>query len=150
MECATRWMATGAVMCGLSVALGAFAAHGLDGYFAKKYADAKPRQVAGVDTPRSLKSLDDFKTGARYQMYHGLGLLAVGLLMRHRNSRRLTLTAWCFSVGNLLFAGGLYAYTLSGIVLLGAIPPPIGGTLYLVGWIMLTVELIRGSETLAT
>lgn len=134
------WPAIGALFCGLSVALGAFAAHGLDGHFAKKYANSDPRTVAGMQVPRAVKSLDDFKTGARYQMYHGLGILAAGILMqRGGRQRALQAAAWCFLLGNFLFAGGLYVYTLSGLKIVGMIPPPIGGTLYIIGWVCFAI-----------
>lgn len=127
------WIALGALMAGLSVALGALAAHGLDGYFATKYADAIPRKVAGVDVPASQKYLMDFKTGAEYQMTHALGLIGVGLLIRQKRSGLFTLAGWAFLVGIVLFSGLLYALTLTGQRWLGAIVP-IGGVSFLVGW----------------
>jgi uncharacterized membrane protein YgdD (TMEM256/DUF423 family) len=137
------WLAIGTVCCGLSVALGAFAAHGLDGFFAKKYAGAEPRSVAGMEVPRAVKYLDDFKTGARYQMYHGLGILAVGILLPSSGRpRALKAAAWCFLLGNILFAGGLYVYTISGLRIVGMIPPPIGGTLFIIGWICFTAGVL--------
>ena len=71
-----NWLLMGAIMGGLSVVLGAFAAHGLDGVFAKKYA-GQTRVVAGETVPLPKKFLNDFKTGAEYQMTHSLALLAV-------------------------------------------------------------------------
>lgn len=145
------WLPIGALCCGLSVALGAFAAHGLDGYFAKKYTDAEPRSVAGMEVPRAVKYLDDFKTGARYQMYHGLGILAAGILIpRSARPRALQAAAWCFLLGNVLFAGGLYVYTVTGLRIIGVIPPPIGGTLFIIGWICFTVGVIGPTRAPST
>ena len=121
------WIRVGAVTCGLSVALGAMAAHGLEHVFVSKYADAEPRVVAGVETPLAAKYVADFKTGARYQMYHGLALIVCGLLMRIKKRRGLNAAAWCFLLGTILFSGGLYLYTLTGDVFWGAGPPPLGG-----------------------
>ena len=103
------WIALGALMAGLSVALGALAAHGLDSFFAGKYAHAEPRKVAGVDVPASQKYLADFKTAAEYQMTHALGMIGVGLLIRQKKSGLLTLAGWAFLIGILLFSGFLYA-----------------------------------------
>lgn len=123
----------GSLSCGMAVALGAFAAHGLDEYFAKKYAGAPPRNQAGVEVPASLKYLNDFKTGAEYQMTHGLGLLIAGCLGLSRPCRSLRLASWSFFLGIVFFSGALYVLTLTGQRWLGMIAP-IGGTLFIVGW----------------
>lgn len=138
---ANQWITIGAVLAGLAVAAGAFAAHGLDGYFAKKYADAEPRTVAGVQVPASQKYLADFKTAAEYQMYHALALLAVGLLARAQPSTWLTVAGWSFFGGIVLFSGLLYALTLTGQRWLGAIVP-IGGVAFLVGWAALAIGAV--------
>ena len=45
------WLLLGAILGGLSVGLGAFAAHGLDGVFVQQYA-GQTRVVAGETVPR--------------------------------------------------------------------------------------------------
>ncbi len=136
-----RWLSTGAVLAGLAVAAGAFAAHWLDGYFAKKYA-GETRLVAGREVPRSEKSLHDFKTGAEYQMYHSLALLAVGLLVERRQTRWLTVAGWTFLGGIALFSGSLYLLTLTGVTKWGMVTP-IGGVLFLVGWATLAIGAVK-------
>jgi len=135
---ANSWITLGAILGGLAVAAGAFAAHGLDHYFAEKYASTEPREVAGVKVPAAQKYLADFKTAAEYQMYHALALLAVGLLARTQPSTSLTIAGWSFLGGIAIFSGCLYALTLTGHRWLGAIVP-IGGVLFLVGWTALAV-----------
>ena len=66
----SRWTSLGAIFCLFSVAFGAFAAHGLDRVFVEKYAGLS-REVGGQTLPLAAKFLNDFKTGAEYQMYHG-------------------------------------------------------------------------------
>jgi uncharacterized membrane protein YgdD (TMEM256/DUF423 family) len=128
------WFRIGAVLGGLAVAFGAFAAHGLDDYFAKRYRDLPPKAAAGFAVPASWKYLQDFKTGAEYQMYHSLALLAVGLAAARTTRRRaLNLAGGCFVAGIVLFSGSLYVLTLTGDTH-WAIATPIGGTLFLVGW----------------
>ncbi len=131
----SKWITAGAVLAGLAVGLGAFAAHGLSDQFAKQYANAEPREVAGVKIPASLKYLEDFKTGTEYQMYHALALIGVGLLMRSsdKKNRFLNVAAWSFLVGIAIFSGFLYLLTLTGQRWMGAIVP-IGGVAFLVGW----------------
>ncbi len=127
------WIVLGAVLAGLAVAAGAFAAHGLDGFFKAKYASTPAREVAGVAIPAAQKYLQDFKTGAEYQMYHALGLLAVGFLAQSRKSRAAAVAGWSFLLGIMVFSGCLYLLTLTGQRWLGAIVP-IGGVAFLVGW----------------
>lgn len=135
------WIFWGAVFAGLSVALGSLAAHGLDGYFAKFYADAPPRLVAGIPVPAAQKYLTDFKTGAEYQMYHALGLIGIGLLAGQRRRRAFDVAGVAFVIGILLFSGMLYLLTLTGQRWLGMIVP-IGGTAFIVGWCSVIAGLL--------
>ncbi len=110
------FISIGAILAGLSVAGGAFASHAL-----------KERL--------SDRALEIFETGSKYQMYHALALLIVGLLLSRAEvgSPLLNIAGWAFIAGILVFSGSLYALSLSGIKLLGAIAP-LGGVAFLVGW----------------
>ncbi|MBI3864763.1 MAG: DUF423 domain-containing protein [Planctomycetia bacterium] len=151
MTCSKCWLVLGAILAGLAVAAGAFGAHGLDSHFHKKYAfDEYKKEIPiyGHDKivsrmPLAEKYLADFKTGAQYQMYHGLALLAVGILARLRPSRGLTAAGWCFLLGCVGFSGGLYAYTLTGATWFGMTIVPLGGVLFLAGWATLAISLWR-------
>lgn len=144
MSDARRWLMLGAILGGLSVALGAFAAHGLDGHFVDKYA-GQTRVVAGETVPLSKKFLADFKTGAEYQMTHSLALLVVGLLAVRRPSRSLTVAGWSFTLGIMLFSGSLYVLTLTGVTKLGMVTP-FGGVAFLVGWTALAIAAVQKTE----
>jgi uncharacterized membrane protein YgdD (TMEM256/DUF423 family) len=100
---------------GLTVAIGAFGAHAL----------APLLQASG--------RTETFETAVKYQMYHTLALLAVGLLLFRVEQPALQVAAWCFFGGILIFSGSLYTLCLTGVTWLGAITP-IGGTLMIVGW----------------
>ncbi|QSQ18764.1 DUF423 domain-containing protein [Pyxidicoccus parkwayensis] len=117
------WLVVGAVNGFLSVAAGAFGAHAL-----------KAR------LPQDLLVI--FETGARYHMYHALGLVAVGLLGQLRPSPLLSGAGWAMLVGIVLFSGSLYALALSGVRVLGAITP-LGGLGFLAGWLLLAVAAWR-------
>jgi len=119
------WFGIGAIAAGVSVALGAFGAHGL-----------KTR----VD-PAMLAA---FETGVRYQMYHSLALLAVGLAASCRESPWLDRAGWLFLAGIVVFSGSLYVMTLTGMRWLGAIVP-LGGLAFILGWAALAVAALRGS-----
>lgn len=114
----------GAVMSGLAVAAGAFGAHAL-----------RARLAPG--------DLLAFETGARYQMYHGLALIAAGWVAERWPGPLSSAAGWCFVVGILLFSGSLYALTLSGVRMLGAITP-LGGLAFLAGWACLAMAALRG------
>lgn len=98
----------------LAVALGAFAAHAL-------------KARLGADL------LATFEVGVRYQMYHALALLAVGLVYKAWPGRLLAASGWLFVIGIVVFSGSLYVLSLSGIRWLGAITP-LGGIAFLAGW----------------
>ena len=138
----------GAILGGLAVGAGAFGAHGLESYFGTKYADAKPKVVAGAEVPAAQKYLADFRTGVTYHMWHALGLIAVGLLARTQPSTSLTIAGWSFVVGILLFSGALYVLTIGGPRWLGVpwgLVAPFGGTAFLVGWVAFAIGAIGGT-----
>jgi uncharacterized membrane protein YgdD (TMEM256/DUF423 family) len=125
----TSWVRVGAILGGLSVIMGAFGAHGLE-----KYLDDYSKAV--------------FETAAKYQMYHALALLAVGILALHgRSGLVLNLAGWSFLLGTLIFSGTLYTLSLTGIRWLGAITP-IGGLGLILGWFLLAIA--AGSPAKAT
>lgn len=118
-----KLLALGALSGGIAVALGAFAAHALK---------------ARLD-PLLLVT---FETGARYQMYHALALLAVGCLAERASSRLLAASGALFVAGTLLFSGSLYALALTGSRGLGAVTP-FGGVAFLAGWLCLGLAALR-------
>ncbi|WP_196252354.1 DUF423 domain-containing protein [Haemophilus influenzae] len=98
------------------VALGAFAAHGL-----KNILD--------------VKALSWIDTGLEYQMFHTIAVLAVALsALRDNKFARLSMSSWL--IGILLFSGSLYALAFEASNVIVWITP-IGGTLFLIGWISL-------------
>lgn len=122
------WIRIGAILGGLSVALGAFAAHGLE-------SSLKASEPVG-DYPVERR-LQVFETGARYQMYHALAILGIGLIaLSGRGGAPIQVAGWSFLAGTLIFSGSLYALGYTGIKWLGAITP-IGGVGFLVGWVAL-------------
>ena len=136
------WLVCGAVMAGLGVAFGAFAAHGLDRHLQAVYSPDDVRTIAGLTVPAAWKYLQDFKTAAEYQLTHALALLAVGLLARDSSRRSLTIAGWSFLLGIVLFSGSLYVLALTGVRVLGAITP-FGGVSFLLGWASLAVAVSR-------
>lgn len=132
MCCSRLWITVGALLGGVAVGAGAFAAHGLDSYLVQIYA-GETRVVTGVTLPAAQKYLADFRTAAEYQMYHALALIGLGIVSKTASSRWLKVAGWCFLFGTLIFSGCLYVLAVSGMRWLGAIVP-IGGVLFLIGW----------------
>ena len=129
-----RWILISAAVAGASgVILGAYGAHGLDVFLESRLTDAD--LVA--------KGMDQFLTGTRYHLLHAVGLLALSCLNR---SRITQISAALFIVGILLFSGSLYALVLSSRTWFGAIAP-IGGSAWILGWILLAFAPIGRSNT---
>jgi uncharacterized membrane protein YgdD (TMEM256/DUF423 family) len=119
-----RFFATlGSVSALIAVAAGAFGAHALRARLAP-----------------DLLAL--FETGARYQMYHALGLLGVAWIASRSPSPLAAWAGWLFVLGTVLFSGSLYALALSGIRIFGAITP-LGGVAFMAGWICLALAARR-------
>ena len=75
-------------------------------------------------------------------MTHSLGLLLVGVLMLVLGVKTPWLTAaWSFAVGIFLFSGSLYGLALLGWRWLGPVTP-VGGALFIVGWLALAYGLL--------
>jgi len=109
----TFWI-LGCVFGLIGVAAGAFGAHALR-------ARLEPDLLAV------------WETGARYQLYHALALLAVALAATLRPGAGWALPGWLFTAGIVVFSGSLYVLALSGVRWLGAITP-LGGVALLAGW----------------
>ena len=109
----------GALSGATGVAAGAFGAHALRDKL-------EPRM------------LEVFETGARYQMYHALALLAIGLIASRWPSTLITTAGWLMVAGTVFFTGSLYAMTFTGVRALGAITP-IGGVCFIAGWACVSV-----------
>ncbi len=85
-----------------------------------------------------------FETAARYQMYHAMAIVCLGLLSSRIDQSLLQVSGFSLLGGTLLFSGSLYALVLTGNRSLGAITP-IGGALLIFGWLMLSVVAMRAS-----
>src|SRR5262245_27089761 len=130
---ARLWLLMGALLGGLSVALGAIGAHKLESHL---------REPDGSLTAAAERSMAVWETAARYQMYHALALLMVGVLTLRHRSTIIQSAGWAMTAGVLIFSGCLYALVLSGQKKLGMVVP-IGGVLMLVGWGLLAVGVSR-------
>lgn len=111
----TTLFQAGALAASLAVVIGAFGAHAL-------------RDLL-VATARE----DTFETAVRYQMYHALALVVLGLAGSSIRPSTLSWVGRLFIAGILVFSGSLYLLCLLQLPVLGAITP-IGGVCFITGW----------------
>ncbi|HDK38049.1 MAG TPA: DUF423 domain-containing protein [Thiolapillus brandeum] len=119
MSSVQRYLIIGALLGFLTVALGAFGAHGLKNLL-------------------STDMLVVYNKAVHYQGLHTLGLLITGLLLREQALPHLRWAARLFTLGILLFCGSLYFLAITQNRMLGAITP-LGGLSFLGGWLFLAM-----------
>lgn len=122
-----------AAWCGaLSVAFGAFGAHGLESM----------AEAGKIDT----NDLHTFETAVRYQFFHTFGILATGVLGAYLTEKAMRNIARLFLSGIVIFSGSLYLLTLSPLLFgermgwFGAITP-LGGICFIAGWVLLALKV---------
>jgi len=114
----------GSISGAISVILGAFGAHALK------------------DVLNASGRLETYETAVKYQMYHSLALILLGILMLHFQHRFLNYASYSFLVGIIIFSGSLYTLCATGITKLGAITP-IGGVFLIVAWALLAIGVAK-------
>lgn len=115
------FLQAGALLGALGVAVGAFGAHAF-----------KP-------TLEASGRMDTFETAVKYQFYHALALVLISLLLQNAAINSAKWYQWAgysFLGGVIVFSGSLYTICFTGIKAFGAVAP-IGGTLMIVGWVLL-------------
>ncbi len=121
---AKLWFISGSLNAFLSVALGAFGAHGL-----------KERLSADL--------LQTWETAVHYHQIHALGLILIGALIQWMpNSSLLNWAGALLFAGIVFFSGSLYVLCLTGVRSLGIITP-FGGLAFLAGWLVLAVGFFK-------
>jgi uncharacterized membrane protein YgdD (TMEM256/DUF423 family) len=110
------------LLIALSIAIGAFGAHGLKSII-------------------SAASQETYLTGVRYQFYMSLGLLMLAVV---QDVKEVDLSKHMFAIviGTLLFSSNCYILALSGLKILGMIIP-IGGSILVVSWFMVSLKLLK-------
>ena len=128
-----RFLIFAAISGFFSVAFGAFAAHGLEPHL-------------------TFLQLDWIDKGLKYQFFHTLALLALGLFVTATRdqaqpacrNRALNIIGYGWAIGILCFSFSLYGLALTGITSLVWITP-VGGVSFLIGWGALIVVSIVSS-----
>jgi uncharacterized membrane protein YgdD (TMEM256/DUF423 family) len=120
---ARRVLAAAGVLLALATLAGALGAHTLKAHW------GAPRLAV-------------YDTAVRYQFYHALGLLGIGLALRMTGSAVLRWSALLVTAGIVLFCGSLYALTLGAPRLIGAVTP-LGGLALIAGWALFAFGALR-------
>ena len=116
----------GAISSGVAVAIGAFGAHAL-----KATLELSQRTAT-------------FETAVKYQFYHSLGLLIIGLLMYKFQHNLMNYAVWSHLAGILLFSGSLYILCLTNNTK-WALITPFGGLAFIVGWVLLALSIYKSA-----
>ena len=122
----------GAVLALLCVLFGAAGAHWLEA-------------LADVD------SKDTYETAVRFQMFHSLGLVSIGLVLNSKFpiNRLLGYSPIFILIGTIVFCGSLYLISLSSLKWLGAVAP-IGAVFLMLGWLMLGLSVLTETRRRST
>ena len=111
----------GSLFAALSVLLGAFGAHALKNRL-------------------SIEDLAIFEIAVRYQMYHSLGLLFMGVASFYLNEKLVSIPAYFMTLGIIIFSGSLLLLVFTNLRWFGAITP-IGGFCLIIGWLLLAYNI---------
>lgn len=117
---------TASFLAAVTIGLGAFGAHGL-----KNLVDAG--------------AINTFETGIRYQMYHCIAILILGLTPVIPEKIKKTVF-WFFISGILFFSGSIYLLALNEVLPFNSAKigfiTPVGGLLFIIGWVWLALKLL--------
>ena len=113
----------GAFVAAISIIMGAFGAHLLKDIL-------------------SVKAMELYETGIKYQMYHAFALIIAGILFRLNPCKQYKTASILFLLGIIFFCGSLYVlsykinYNIDGLKWVGPITP-LGGLCFILGWLFL-------------
>lgn len=119
-----QFIAIAAVLGAVSVGLGAFGAHGLK----------------AILSPEQLVT---YETAVRYQFYHTLALLTVGMLFQQYGSKALQWAGRLFIIGITVFSGSLYLLCLLPQYRWFGYITPLGGVCFIVGWLCVAAAVLK-------
>ena len=119
-----QFLALSSFMMALAIVFGAFGAHGLKSVL-------------------SQSNLEIYNTAVEYHFYNTLGLFIASFIMYLKpDSKKVFIASWLILIGMIIFSFSLYLLVLLGMPILGAITP-IGGTLLIIAWILLSVSIYK-------
>ena len=127
----SKFIKVSILFCVVSVILGVFGAHLLKDLL-------------------SETELSSFKTGIRYQMFHGLAILILSL-NSNKFTSKLKTSLLLMSIGTILFSFSIYFLSIDNLLSFSMkflVPiTPIGGTILITSWIYLLLNIKNNDTT---
>ena len=118
---------TASILGMLAIILGAFASHGLKGLM-------------------SIDLLQTFETGVRYQMYHAIVLLFIGITSLF-NEKTKQMLFYLIVIGVLLFSGSIYGLATNELTTFDfktiGFVTPIGGMFLILSWGIMLFKFLK-------
>jgi uncharacterized membrane protein YgdD (TMEM256/DUF423 family) len=114
----------GALFCLLGVTAGALGAHALKQLL---------EQTGGSG---------NYDLATDYMFYHGLGLIAAGIVKGRGCPAPIDLAGWLFVAGSAMFQGNLYLIALVDLRTFQFLTP-VGGICLMAGWLALAIAAAR-------
>ena len=124
MSISKLFILIGISISALSVIIGAFGAHGLEAFLAKN------------------QRTETFETAVKYQFYHALGLILIGVLFHLFPQSSIKIAAYLMLIGVIIFSGSLYILCLTNVSKWGAVTP-FGGVFLIAAWVFLFIGIIK-------
>ena len=95
----------------------------------------------------TTEQLASYEVGVKYQIYHGIALLAL-VALTHKFNFSLKIIYRLLVIGVIIFSGSIYALVFQNLigVKLGRIfgpLTPIGGLLMIIGWLLFLIKLLK-------
>lgn len=116
-----RFLIAGSSFGLISIIIGAFGAHALQSVL-------------------DQTQLNTFETGVKYQMYHALLLMFLGLF-NVKKSRSKIVIFWLLVIGTILFSWSIFGLATNSLTGFNfktiAILTPVGGTLLIISWALI-------------
>ena len=126
MNMSKLFLLIGIASSGLSVIIGAFGAHGLS------------------DLLTRTERTETFETAVKYQFYHSLGLILIGILFHLFSQPAIKTSAYLMLIGMIIFSGSLYILCLTNVSKWGAVTP-VGGLILIIAWGFLFMGVLKTS-----
>jgi uncharacterized membrane protein YgdD (TMEM256/DUF423 family) len=116
-----RFLIAGSFFGLITIIIGAFGAHALQSVL-------------------DQSQLNTFETGVKYQMYHALLLMFLGLFNVEK-SRSKTVIFWLLVIGTVFFSWSIFGLATNSLTGFNfktiAILTPVGGTLLIISWALI-------------
>lgn len=120
-------LSTAGILGMTAIILGAFGAHAL-------------KKILSID------ELTTFETGVKYQIYHALFLLFLGINQSISEKTKRTIF-WLITIGVFMFSGSIYLLATMSITNINFKPfgiiTPIGGLLLILGWGIFSMQFLK-------